>query len=78
MPNKRDPDKAPVNFYINRNVKEQAMELLQQENLTLTEYLTAAIYELIQNDKNEKIRMLNEMDGRTRKGKARLRNKKSQ
>ena len=52
--------------------------MLEAEGLTLTEYLTAAIYELIYNDRNEKIKMLNEMDGRTKKGKARLRNSKKQ
>lgn len=78
MPNKRDPNKSLLNFYIDKNVKAQAISLLEAEGLTLTEYLTAAIYELIYNDRNEKIKMLNEMDGRTKKGKARLRNSKKQ
>lgn len=78
MPNKRDSSKSSIMFYIDRSVKQMAQTILEENGLTLTEYLTVSIYELIYNDRNEKIKMLNEMDGRTKKGKARIRNSKTQ
>lgn len=77
MPNKRDKSKAAVLFYIDKNVKRIAKEILEKKGLTLTEYLNVSIYELLDKRENEILQILGEFDARTKAGRARSRAKKN-
>lgn len=76
MPNKRDPNKTGITIFVDKNVKEVAKEILDSYGMSITEYLLVSLLELIHNDKNEKLKILNETDGRTKKGKARITSQK--
>ena len=76
MPNKRDPNKIGITIFVDKKVKEVAKEILHSYGMGITEYLLVALLDLIHNDKNEKLKILNEADGRTKKGKARIENQK--
>lgn len=76
MPNKRDPNKTGITIFVDKNVKEVAKEILDSYGMSITEYLLVSLLELIHNDKNEKLKILNETDGRTKKGKARIASQK--
>lgn len=77
MPNKRDPNKERISFYIDRRVKEVAQYILELNGSTLTEYLNVKIYELLEKREDEILKRLAEFDGRTKKGKARIRAEKN-
>lgn len=84
MPDQRDKTKAPFTFYIDRDVKENAKEILAKRGSTLTEYLVIAIYKLIEKNDNEILEIteilqtLKERDTRTKAGKARITARKKQ
>lgn len=77
MPNKRDKSKSAVIFYLDRDVKKIAQEILKKKNSTLTEYLNVAIYELLEKRQNEILQILKEFDGRTKAGRSRRGTKKN-
>lgn len=77
MPNKRDPNKQRISFYVDRRVKEAAQEILEMSGSTLTDYLNVKIYELLTKREDEILKRLAEFDGRTKKGKARIRAQKN-
>lgn len=72
MPNKRDPNKTHINFYIDKRVKEVVQEILSEQGMSLTEYLNVAIYNLSETKENEIIEILKKFDGRTKAGKKRI------
>lgn len=72
MPNKRDPNKTHINFYIDKRVKEVVQEILSEKGMSLTEYLNVAIYNLLETEENEILKILEKFDGRTKAGKKRI------
>ena len=82
MANQRDKTKAPFTFYIDKNVKQHAKVIRVKRGSTLTEYLIICIYNLIDNDENEAIKIskilksMQQRDTRTRAGKTRIKNSK--
>ena len=76
MPNKRDPNKAFVGFFINKNEKKQAMDILQANGSNLSEFFCVKILELLGTKADEIIDKIHANDGRTRAGKQRMRKSK--
>ncbi len=77
MPNKRDPNKERISFYVDRRVKKTAQAILEENGTTLTQYLNYKIYELFEDRENEILERLAEFDARTKKGKARSQSERS-
>lgn len=70
MANKRDPDKAFVGVYIDKNAKALVQKILAEKGSNLTEFFYAKILELLEKKEDEIIEKLKEADGRTAKGRA--------
>lgn len=76
MPNKRDPNKAYIGVFIDRDAKQLVMQILKDRGTNLTEFFYAKILELLESREDEIIKKLQEADGRTTKGRIK-RNKKN-
>ena len=76
MANKRDPNKAYIGVFIDKNAKELVMKILNEQGSNLTEFFYAKILELLESREDEIIKKLKESDGRRTNGRTK-RNKKS-
>jgi hypothetical protein len=78
MPNKRDPNKAMVGVYIDREAKEMVMEILREKGSNLSEFFYAKILELLETKADAILEKIHENDGRTKAGKLKRQRKKSE
>lgn len=69
MPNKRDPNKVSVGVYIDREIRDMVREALAKKGLTLTEYVYAALLELLNGKADEFIKSYKEREHVGRKPK---------
>jgi hypothetical protein len=76
MPDKRDPNKVGLVFYLDRDVKRKAQEILKKKQITFTQFINVAVYKLIEMEDNEIIKTLESYDCRTKKGKTRINSQK--
>lgn len=78
MPNKRDPNKAMVGVYIDRDAKKMVMEILREKGSNLSEFFYAKILELLETKADAILEKIHENDGRTKAGKLKRQRKKSE
>ena len=76
MAGQRDKNKRRCDFYLDKDVKAQAQKICKEHGLTLTEFLTLKIFELLGKDTYEQWQELEASDGRTKASKARKNQKK--
>lgn len=69
MPNKRDPNKAYIGVFIDKNDKKRLQTMLAEDGMTLTEFFYYSILNYIEEKQDEIKRKLKEADGRTVEGK---------
>lgn len=74
MPDKRDPNKVGMVFYLDKEIKKLAQEILKKRGITFTQFMNVAVYKLIEMEENEIIETIKKYDGRTKAGKARIKN----
>lgn len=77
MPNKRDPNKVKLSFYVPRRLKDEAKEVLDEIGSTFTEFFTYQIYKLTKDKIDEIKTEMAKLDGRTKAGKARIKKEKA-
>lgn len=70
MPSKRDKNKRHCDFYLNKDIKAQVQKVCKEHGLTLTEFLTLKIFELLGKSPQEQWQELEASDGRTKASKA--------
>lgn len=72
MPDQRDPRKEKVTFFAYSDLKKEAMEILREMNSNLSEFFNYQLYKLVKENINEIKKEMSQLDGRTKKGKARI------
>ena len=77
MPNKRDPNKVKLSFYVPRQLKDEAKEVLEEIGTNFTEFFTYQIYKLTKDKIDEIKTEMRQLDGRTKEGKARIKKQKN-
>ncbi len=74
MSDKRDPNKIGMVFYLDKEIKKRAQEILKKRGITFTQFMNVSVYKLIEMEENEIIETIKKYDGRTKAGKARIKN----
>ena len=73
MADQRSKTKVMIGVYVEEETRDLVKEILSERGITITDFVVAQFYKLLNNKENEILEKLEMRDGRTRKAKARAR-----
>ncbi len=70
MADQRSKTKVMIGVYVEAETRDLIKEILSERGVTITDFIVAQFYKLLNNEENEILEKLQMRDGRTKKAKA--------
>ena len=70
MADQRSKTKVMIGVYVEEETRDLIKEILSERGVTITDFIVAQFYKLLNNEENEILEKLQMRDGRTKKAKA--------